>query len=163
MVSLLGVRFTVQIQQYSVLPTTLEAQVQTICLKTFSFYLVLFILCIRCSKVQMSKSVAACDQDGPTTTTEQKHRDQTKRREDTISRKNQMRPRLTSANVWRRRQPAHEFICDVWRRNGHGLGCTAASGTASLIVIDDISHDGSSRTNSEVDTNILSDNLQRNT
>ena len=39
--------------------------------------------------------------------------------------------------------------------------CMADSGVGSLIVIDDVTHDGSSRINSEVDKNILSANLQR--
>ncbi len=40
--------------------------------------------------------------------------------------------------------------------------CMAASGTGSLIFIDDVTDDGSSRMNSEVYRNILSANLQRN-
>ncbi len=37
----------------------------------------------------------------------------------------------------------------------------AASGTGSLIFINDVPHDGSSKINSEVYRNILSDNLQK--
>ncbi len=37
----------------------------------------------------------------------------------------------------------------------------ASSGTGSLIFIDDVTHDGSSKINSEVYRNILSDNLQK--
>ena len=40
--------------------------------------------------------------------------------------------------------------------------CMAASGVGSLIFIDDVTHDGSSRINSEVYKNILSANLRRN-
>ncbi len=38
----------------------------------------------------------------------------------------------------------------------------ASSGTGSLIFINDVTHDGSSKINSEVYRNILSDNLQKN-
>ncbi len=41
--------------------------------------------------------------------------------------------------------------------------CIASSGTGSLIFIDDVTHDGSSKMNSEVYRNILSDNLQKDT
>ncbi len=37
----------------------------------------------------------------------------------------------------------------------------ASSGTGSLIFINDVTHDGSSKINSEVYRNILSDNLQK--
>ena len=40
--------------------------------------------------------------------------------------------------------------------------CMAASGTGSLVFIDDVTHDGSSRMNSDVYKTILSGNLQRN-
>ena len=40
--------------------------------------------------------------------------------------------------------------------------CMAASGVGSLIFIDDVTHYGSSRMNSEVYKNILSANLRRN-
>ncbi len=39
----------------------------------------------------------------------------------------------------------------------------AFSGTGSLIFINDVTHDGSSKINSEVYRNILSDNLQKDT
>ena len=39
--------------------------------------------------------------------------------------------------------------------------CMAASGVGSLICIDDVTHDGRSRMNSEVYKNILSANLRR--
>ncbi len=37
----------------------------------------------------------------------------------------------------------------------------ASSGTGSLILINDVTHDGSSKINSAVYRNILSDNLQK--
>ena len=40
--------------------------------------------------------------------------------------------------------------------------CMAASGVGSLIFIDDVTHDSSSRMNSEVNKNILSANIWRN-
>ena len=40
--------------------------------------------------------------------------------------------------------------------------CMAASGVGSLIFIDDVTHDGSSRMNSEFYKNILPANLRRN-
>ena len=40
--------------------------------------------------------------------------------------------------------------------------CMAASGVDSLIFIDDVTHNGGSRMNSEVYKNILSANLRRN-
>lgn len=40
--------------------------------------------------------------------------------------------------------------------------CMATSGTGSLVFIDDVTHDGSSRINSEVYKAFLSGNLQRN-
>ena len=40
-------------------------------------------------------------------------------------------------------------------------GCMAVSGVGSLIFMDDVTHDGSSRMNSEVYKNILSANLGR--
>ena len=39
--------------------------------------------------------------------------------------------------------------------------CMAVSGVGSLIFIDDLTHDGSSRMNLEVYKNILSDNLEK--
>ena len=40
--------------------------------------------------------------------------------------------------------------------------CMTASGVSSFIFIDNVTHDGSSRMNSEVCKNILSANLRRN-
>ena len=42
------------------------------------------------------------------------------------------------------------------------MACMATSGVSSLIFIDDVTHEGSSRMNLEVYKNILSANLQRN-
>ncbi len=39
--------------------------------------------------------------------------------------------------------------------------CIASSGRGSLIFINDVTHDGSSKMNSEVNRNILSANLQK--
>ncbi len=39
--------------------------------------------------------------------------------------------------------------------------CIASSGTGSLIFIDDVTHDGSSKMNSKVYRNILSANLEK--
>ncbi len=41
--------------------------------------------------------------------------------------------------------------------------CMASSGTGSLIFIDDVTHAGSSKINSEVYRNILSANLKKDT
>ena len=57
--------------------------------------------------------------------------------------------------MWKKKGPAH----DLKHRSSfvkHGEGsvmawaCKAASGAGSLIFIDDVTHDGSSRMNSEV-------------
>lgn len=40
--------------------------------------------------------------------------------------------------------------------------CMPAFGTGSLVLIHNVTRDGSSRTNSEVDKTILSNNLQKN-
>ena len=71
------------------------------------------------------------------------------------------------AKVWRKKGSAH----DPKHRSvsvKHGVesvmawACIAATGVGSLIFIDDVTHDGSSRMNLEIYKNILSANLQRN-
>ena len=79
-----------------------------------------------------------------------------------------MRLRLTSTKVMERAECAErrdllmiekKLICEAWWRNCHGWTCMAASGVGSLIYIYDVTHDGSSRMNSE-DKNIPSANWQ---
>lgn len=71
------------------------------------------------------------------------------------------------AKVWRKKGTAYDpkhTSSSVKHGGGNVMAwaCMAASGTGSLIFIDDVTDDGSSRMNSEVDRNILSANLRRN-
>ncbi len=69
------------------------------------------------------------------------------------------------AKVWRKRDLL--MIPNIQAHLKHSGGnvmawaCIASSGTGSLIFINDVTHDGSSKMNSEVYRNILSDNLQK--
>ncbi len=68
------------------------------------------------------------------------------------------------AKVWRKKDPL--MIPNIQAHLKHSGGNVmawafiASSGTGSLIFINDVTHDGSSKINSEVYRNILSDNLQ---
>ena len=69
--------------------------------------------------------------------------------------------------MWRKKGSAHDpkHTSSSVKLGGGSVvawACMAASGVGSLIFIDDVTHDGSSRMNSEVYKNILSANLQRN-
>ena len=71
------------------------------------------------------------------------------------------------AKLWRKKGSAHDpkhTSSSVTHCGGSVMtwACMAASGVGSLIFIDDVTHDGSSRMNSEVYKNILSANLRRN-
>ena len=79
-----------------------------------------------------------------------------------------MSPFLTSTKVMERPKcgegicsgsKTYKLVCEARWRKCHDL---AASGVGSLIFIDDITHEGGSRINSEVYKNILSANLQKN-
>ncbi len=69
------------------------------------------------------------------------------------------------AKVWRKKDLL--MIPNIQAHLKHSGGnvmawaCIASSGTGSLIFINDVTHDGSSKINSEVYRNILSDNLQK--
>ncbi len=69
------------------------------------------------------------------------------------------------AKVWRKKDLL--MIPNIQAHLKHSGGnimawaCIASSGTGSLIFIDDVTHDGSSKMNSEVYRNILSANLQK--
>ena len=70
------------------------------------------------------------------------------------------------ANVWRKKGSAHDTkhtSSSVKHGGGNVMAsaCMASSGTGSLIFIDDVTHDGSSKMNSEVYRNILSAILKR--
>ena len=69
-------------------------------------------------------------------------------------------------NVWRKKGSAHDpkhTSSSVKHGGGNVVACfcMTSSGTGSLIFIDDVTHDGSSKMNSEVYRNILSANLKR--
>ena len=69
--------------------------------------------------------------------------------------------------MWTTKGSAHDpkhTSSSVKHSGGSGIAWAfmAASGVGSLIFIDDVTHDGSSRMNSEVYKNILSANLGRN-
>ena len=69
--------------------------------------------------------------------------------------------------VWRREGTAQDpkHTTSSVKHSGGGVmawACMAAEGTGSLIFIDDITADGSSKINSEVDRHILSAQLQAN-
>ena len=71
------------------------------------------------------------------------------------------------AKVWRKKGSAHDpkHTSSSVKHGGGSVmawACMAASGVGSLIFIDDVTHDGSSRMNSEVYKNIMSANLGRN-
>ena len=71
------------------------------------------------------------------------------------------------AHVWRKKGSANDpkhTSSSVKHGGGNVMfwACMAASGTGSLICIDDVTHDGSSKMNSEVYRNILSANLKKN-
>ncbi len=69
------------------------------------------------------------------------------------------------AKVWRKKDLL--MIPNIQAHLKHSGGnvmawaCISSSGTGSLIFINDVTHDGSSKINSEVYRNILSDNLQK--
>lgn len=70
------------------------------------------------------------------------------------------------AKVWRKKGSAHDpkhTSSSVKHGGGNVMAwaCMASSGTGSLIFIDDVTHDGSSKMNSEVYRNILSANLKK--
>ena len=70
------------------------------------------------------------------------------------------------AKVWRKKGSAHDpkhTSSSVKHSGGNVMAwaCMASSGTGSLIFIDDVTHDGSSKMNSEVYRNILSANLKK--
>ncbi len=73
---------------------------------------------------------------------------------------------LYQSEVWRKKGSAHDpkhTSSSVKHSGGNVMAwaCMASSGTGSLIFIDDVTHDGSSKMNSEVYRNILSDNLKK--
>ncbi len=79
------------------------------------------------------------------------------------------------AKVWRKKDPlwsqTYKLIWNTvytgvhysthYTGNVMAWAFIASSGTGSLIFINDVTHDGSSKINSEVYRNILSDNLQK--
>ena len=70
------------------------------------------------------------------------------------------------AKVWRKKGTAHDpkhTSSSVKHGGGNVMAwaCMASSGTGSLIFIEDVTHDGSSKMNSEVYRNILSANLRK--
>ena len=81
-----------------------------------------------------------------------------------------MRPRLTSKKVmerpkvWRKKGSAHDpkHTSTSVKHGGVTWVRMAASGVGSLIFVDNVTHGGSSRINSEVYKNILSANLRKN-
>lgn len=66
------------------------------------------------------------------------------------------------ANVWRKRGSAHDTEQTSSSVKLGGGGVMATSGRGSLVCMDDVTHGGSSRMNSQVCRNIFSANLQRN-
>lgn len=71
------------------------------------------------------------------------------------------------AKVWRKKGSAYDpkHTSSSVKHGGGSVmawACMAASGTGSLVFIDDVTHDGSSRMNSDVYKTILSGNLQKN-
>ena len=68
--------------------------------------------------------------------------------------------------MWRKKgtayDPKHTSSSVKHGGNVMAWACMAASGTGSLIFIDDVTDDGSSRMNSEVYRNTLSASLRRN-
>jgi len=70
------------------------------------------------------------------------------------------------AKVWRKKESAHDpkhTSLSVKHGGGNVMAwaCMASSGTGSLIFIEDVTHNGSRKMNSEVYRNILSGNLRK--
>ena len=66
------------------------------------------------------------------------------------------------ANVWRKKESAHDPkpTSSSVKHDVMAWACMVSSGTGSLIFIDNVTHDGSNKVNSEVYGNILSANLK---
>ena len=57
---------------------------------------------------------------------------------------------------------SHHIIFQAWWRHSMALACMAANGTGSLVFVDDVTADNSSRIHSEVYRAILSAQIQPN-